>query len=149
MMNERFIYLTEMYLEEQLNEIEKNELFELLEKDTLLKEEFNEQIRIKEVLNKMRMKNPSNEVWDNYWLSIYNRTERKIAWIFFLAGALILVAFGAYNFVEEFLIKDDTTPLLIKWGVALLIVGLLILFVSIIREKLFTYKNDKYREVQR
>jgi hypothetical protein len=62
----------------------------------------------------MRMKNPSNEVWDNYWMNVYNRTERKIAWIFFLAGALILVAFGAYNFVEEFLIKDDTEYALIR-----------------------------------
>jgi len=147
-MNERFIYLTENYLDENLTPEEKNELFDILDKDVELKKEFEEQKRIKEALSVMMLKNPSREAWDGYWTELYNKLERGIAWIFISIGAIIVLTFAAIQFIEK-LLETDKLPLLEKAGVFLLIIGFAVLIVSLLREKIFKNKHDKYKEIQR
>ncbi|RKY95831.1 MAG: hypothetical protein DRQ13_06555 [Ignavibacteriae bacterium] len=147
-MNERFIILQEKYFDDELSTEERVEFNSLLETNTDLKIEFEEQKRIKEVLRKMKLKNPSREVWDSYWMGIYNRIERGIAWVVISIGALIFFGYASYEVVNAF-IKDTHTPPLAKFGITLLIFGTLILIFSIVREKIFTSKRDKYKEVQR
>ncbi|MBZ0199549.1 MAG: hypothetical protein K8H86_06760 [Ignavibacteriaceae bacterium] len=147
-MKERFIYLMENYFDDSLPDEEKKELFNLIEQQPDLKDEFEEQKQIKEVLSKMKMKNPSVEVWDRYWFGIYNRIERGLAWIAISIGALIFFGFVSYHTVQS-LINDTHTPALVKYGLAAMLFGLLVLALSVIREKYFTYKNDKYKEIQR
>ena len=147
-MNERFIYLNEKYLDEDITAEEKSELDDLLASDSELKKEFDEQVRIKGVLTKMKLKNPSVEIWDSYWLGVYNKLERGLAWILVSIGATILLVYGAYEAVSEML-KDTSTPAFVKIGVTALLVGGLILLLSVLREKLFTRKHDKYKEIQR
>ncbi len=147
-MNERFIYLTENYLDENLTPEEKNELFDILDKDVKLKKEFEEQKRIKEALSVMMLKNPSREAWDGYWTELYNKLERGIAWIFISIGAIIVLTFAAIQFIEK-LLETDKLPLLEKAGVFLLIIGFAVLIVSLLREKIFKNKHDKYKEIQR
>lgn len=147
-MNERFIILQEKMLNNETTTEEKNEFEELLHSNQNLKEEFEQQKRIKEVLKKMTLKNPSTEIWDNYWVNIYNRVERGIAWIIITIGALILFGFASITAIEKFL-EDTQSPFILKIGVAAVIFGAFMLFFSIIREKYFTKKHDKYREIQR
>ena len=147
-MNERFIILQEKYFDDMLTAEEKVEFDSLLKTKPELKTEFEEQKRIKEVLSKMKMKNPSREVWDSYWMGIYNRIERGIAWIVISVGALIFFGYASYEAVNAF-INDTQAPPLAKLGITLLIFGALILIFSLIREKIFTSKKDKYKEVQR
>lgn len=147
-MNERFIILQEKYFDEELNAEEKAKFKTMLETNNDLQKEFEEQKRIKEVLRKMKLKNPSREVWDSYWMGIYNRIERGIAWVVISIGALIFFGYASYETVNAF-INDTQTPPLAKFGITLLIFGALILIFSIIREKIFTSKRDKYKEVQR
>ena len=147
-MNEKFIILQEKYFDDELNAEEKVEFNNLLETSADLKKEFEEQKRIKEVLRKMKLKNPSREVWDSYWMGIYNRIERGIAWVVISIGALIFFGYASYEVVNAF-INDTQAPPLAKLGISLLIFGTLILIFSIIREKIFTSKRDKYKEVQR
>ena len=147
-MNERFIILQEKYFEGVLNAEEKAEFNNMLESNTKMKKEFEEQRRIKEVLRKMKLKNPSREIWDSYWMGIYNRIERGIAWVVISVGALIFFGYASYEAVNAF-INDTQAPPLAKLGITLLIFGALILIFSLIREKIFTSKRDKYKEVQR
>jgi len=146
-MNEKFIYLIEKYFDGELTTDEKNE-FDSLLLDENLRNEFEEQKRVKEVLNKMKLKNPSAEVWDKYWLGVYNKVERGIAWVAVSIGFLILIIYGSIEAVEKFF-ADTQTPGIVKFGISALVIGGLILLFSVIREKLFTGTRDKYKEVQR
>ncbi len=148
MTNEKFIMLIEKHFSNELSVEEKKEFEQLLNSNKQLQAEFEEQKRIKEVLNRMKLKNPSREVWDGYWLGIYNRIERGFAWIIISIGAIIFFGYASYEFVDAFL-KDTQAPLLAKIGMGFLVFGGFILLFSIIREKLFTYKRDKYKEIQR
>ncbi|VAX19461.1 hypothetical protein MNBD_IGNAVI01-1542 [hydrothermal vent metagenome] len=146
-MNERFIYLIERYFSDELTSDEKNE-FDSLLLNKNLRDEFEEQKGVKEVLDKMKLKNPSVEVWDKYWLGIYNKVERGLAWIAVSVGVLILIIYGSIEAVENFL-ADTQTPGIVKFGISALVIGGIILLFSVIREKLFTGTRDKYKEVQR
>ena len=137
MIDKKFIELVEKYFESELTVEERTELENLLQRNKKLKDEFDEQKRIKEVLNKMKLKNPSREAWDGYWMSIYNRIERGLAWIVLSVGALLFFGYASYEAVNAF-ITDTQTPPLAKLGIGLLLFGGLILIFSLIREKIFT-----------
>ncbi len=96
----------------------------------------------------MTLKTPPDEVWDDYWMNIYNRIERGIAWIIFSIGAIILMTYGLFKAVEE-IIADPQLAVIVKIGIITVIGGLVILAVSILREKLRVRKSDPYKEIKR
>lgn len=57
----------------------------------------------------------------------------------FSAGILLLAGFGFYEFL-----KDTTVPLVVRWGSAGLILGVLIILISLIIER----RKDKQKEQQ-
>lgn len=105
--------------------------------------------KVKGVVQTMKYKEPPDEVWEKYWSRVYNRLERGLGWILSSVGAMILLFYGGFKAVEE-LIKDPTVAALLKVAILVLLAGLVILFVSIVRERIFTYRHDKYaKEVRR
>ena len=86
--------------------------------------------------------------WDAYWDQVYNKIERGIGWILFSIGFILVATFLGYQALEEFFM-DPKQPILLKFGVGTLTLGLIFLFVSVLREKLMVKKVDKYRSVQR
>lgn len=91
---------------------------------------------------------PSGEGWDRYWLNVYNRIERGLGWILISIGAAILLFYGAFKAVESIL-ADMQLEWFVKAGILAVLGGLAILLISVIREKFFTRKADKYKEIQR
>ena len=146
-MNKRFIILIEKYFDKELTSEEKIEFESLLLKEKY-KNEFKEQKQVKEVLKSMKLKNPSVEVWDKYWLGIYNQVERGFAWIAVALGFTILIIYGSIEAVEK-LFANTRTPGIIKFAISALVIGGLILLFSVLREKFFTHRKDKYKEIQR
>lgn len=96
----------------------------------------------------MKLKNPQKEIWDKYWLSTYNLLERKIAWLFILIPALILTVYVIINIIDAF-VQDSSIQPFIKYTLAFLIFGILLLTYSLIREKLTVNSKDKFKEIQR
>lgn len=101
---------------------------------------------LKGITMNMKFAAPSDEAWRLYWKGIYNRIERGIGWIFLSAGLIILLCYGLYAVFTEFF-SDPEVPTLLKIGVACAGVGCITLLVSIIREKCFRNKTERYREV--
>lgn len=147
-MTEREIYLMELALEGELSVKEKNEFEELLSNNSKLKGEFEDQQKVKEVLMNMSLKNPGKEFWDGYWLSIYNKIERGIAWILISVSAIIIAAYGIIEAVGK-LLKDTQIPMFLKVSIIVFTIGVAILIFSLIREKIAVSKKDKYKEIQR
>lgn len=110
--------------------------------------ELEEMRRFEEVMNKMELKKPKPEVWHVYWSSVYNRLERRIGWILFSIGAMILLFFGGYKMIEAIII-DTTTPLLLKIGLLAVLAGFVVLLVSVGRERFFVRKRERYKEVEK
>lgn len=145
---DRFHILMMGAIDNELTPDEQAEFESLLQTDDHYRQEFDQYKRLKEVTTQMRFSSPPIEVWDAYWLNIYNRLERGIGWLLFSIGAMILLAFGGFKLVEE-LLADSAISWVFKAGVLFLIGGLAILLVSVIRERWFTYKKDPYKEIVR
>lgn len=105
--------------------------------------------KLKEELDMLKFKEPTDAELDRYWRSIYNRLERGIAWILFSVGAMVLLCYGGFKLVEE-TIKNPEVGTLLKVGVLAAVFGTVILFVSLLRERLAVRKVDKYsKEIER
>ena len=113
------------------------------------KEELDKLRQLKEDLAMVKLKEPSDLELAQYWSSVYNRLERGIGWILFSVGAIVVLCYGGFKLIEE-VIKDPSVGLLLKIGLVALVFGIVILFVSILRERLRVRKVDKYsKEVKR
>ena len=136
------------YLDGELGEAELQEFSAHLEACGACREELEKLEKLKEVSRGMRFFKPSDEVWDRHWTCIYNRVERGVAWIFLSIGAIVLGVFAVCQFCAGFF-ADPSVNLWVKLGVGALAVGGVTLFVSVIRERIATYRADPYREVKR
>jgi anti-sigma factor RsiW len=145
---ERLVRLLMGALDGELSPTEQGEFDRALEEDAGLRAEWDRLRRVKEVTDTMRMRKPSGEVWDSYWEGVYRRTERGLAWILVSVGAIVLVSWGLVHWVQDVL-ADTTVPPLIRWASVALVIGLVILFVSVLREKLHVRKSDPYKDVIR
>ncbi len=132
----------------ELNLDEQTEFEEFVSKDGDCRQEWQQMKKLKEVTNSMNFKSLPTEVWDNYWVNVYNRLERGLAWILFSIGAIILLTYSGFKAVES-IIADPQLAGILKAAILMVIGGSVILLVSVVREKLFTRKSDPYKEVQR
>ncbi|MDZ7316419.1 MAG: zf-HC2 domain-containing protein [candidate division KSB1 bacterium] len=145
---EKFERLMTAALDGELTAEERREFEALLDENEELRREYLEYQQLKEVTSTMRLKMPSQEVWDRYWLDVYNRIERGISWVLISIGAAVLLAYGGYKLVEEIL-KDTSLSWAVRLAALSLMGGLALLLVSVAREKWFTRKSDPYKEVLR
>ena len=105
----------------------------------------NEMSSLKEVTDSMKIADLPEAVWEKYWSGIYNRIERSVAWFLFILGSLILTGYSVYN-----MIRDPSLRNLMGLGFLLVVLGLAILFLSVLREKIAVNKADRYiSEVKR
>ena len=135
-------------LDGEISSEERHELDGMLETNSEIREEWEQMNRVKEVTSTMAFREPPEEVWGEYWTSVYNRTERGIGWLLLSLGSIVLLAYGSWKWVQAVFQTDDL-PLLPKLAILGVAFGLSILVVSVLREKLFTRKHDPYKEVQR
>jgi predicted anti-sigma-YlaC factor YlaD len=145
---EEFEVLISGLLDGELDSSQEEKLREHLQVCEKCKRRHQELLRLKEVTDSVRFKDLPEEVWAAYWGNVYRRLERGLGWILFSVGAIILIAFGLYQGLSQFF-ADPEVSLLVKIGVGGLGFGLIILLVSVIRERIFAYRRDRYREVQR
>jgi hypothetical protein len=62
-------------------------------------------------------------------------------------GVIILLAIGVWELLQNFFL-NPTVPIILKVGLAAFLLGLIILLVSLIRERLFSRAHDRYEEVE-
>jgi hypothetical protein len=127
---------------------ERGELERLLDEHPALRVEWARFQRVKEVTEAMALRPAPEEVWSDYWASVYSRLERGIGWILFSLGAIVLLSYGAWTGVRE-LIADATMPWFMKVSLLALTVGTVVLLVSVVREKAFVGRRQRYKDVER
>jgi anti-sigma factor RsiW len=85
------------------------------------------------------------EEWDVFVQNVYNQLERKTGWSLLIAGVVALAVWGLVVFV----VQPWASPL-VKGLLLLPALGLFLLFVSVLRQRLHAAKTDRYtREVHR
>ena len=136
------------YLDDEIEPEKKAEIERHLTECTKCREEYQSFVKLKQETDKMKLADLSDELWNGYWKGVYRRVERGTGWVLLSIGAIILLCFGAYQFFKE-LLGDPNISLIVKIGVSMGVLGAIVLLVSIIRERLFLCKTERYKEVER
>lgn len=135
-------------LDGEIDEPGRAELQSRLAADDDLRAEYERLEQLKELTMMSKVQEPPREQWDNYWQSVYRRIERGVGWLLVSLGALVLTSWGLWQAITS-LLADTDLPLFIKLSLFSIGVGGLVLVFSVFREKLFTYRHDRFKEVER
>ncbi len=136
------------YLDNELSDEQKRQFEEHLAGCSECKDELEEFKKLKAITDEVTLVEPEDRIWQDYWDGIYNRIERSVGWIVFSVAAILLIIYGGFKAIEE-MIKDPDIETILKVGLLALIVGLAILFVSVLRERLYFWQRDRYKNVRR
>ena len=137
------------YLDNELPDDRRQRLETHLQTCNACTQELQQFTAMKEELVMLKFKEPSDAELQRYWNRVYNRLERGIGWVLFSLGAIIALCYAGIKLIDK-MTADPEISLVLKVGVIALIIGGVVLFVSLLRERLTLRKTDKYsREVER
>lgn len=136
------------YLDDELNDEQKRRFEDHLSGCPECAGELKEFRRLKAITDEVTLIEPEERIWQDYWGGVYNRIERGVGWIVFSVAAILLTIYGGFRAIEE-IIRDPKVELIFKVGLLVLLVGLAILFVSVLRERIYFWKRDRYKDVRR
>ena len=100
--------------------------------------------RVVRLSNALKLRPADDAFWDGYWESIYRRAERGTGFLLLIAGIVALL--GAAIF------KAVTSPAFLTYegiSVTVILVGLVVIFISVARERYHESRNDPYKGVRR
>lgn len=146
--HERYKTLIIAYLDGEIKKNEERELLKHLDICLECRRDLEDFKKLKEVMGHMKFTEPDERIWETYWSSVYNKLERSVGWILTSIGAIILLFYGGYKAVEN-IIKNPSIPLFLKIGILSLLLGIVILFVSVLRERIYIRKKERYKEVEK
>ena len=138
--------LIQKSMDMELTPEEKKYLKECLSNPEL-KQELEIYNKIVEILNMTKYETPEDKIWNNYWSKIYNRLERQIGWILTSISGIILLFYFLVLIFKNILTSNIAVWL--KMVIILFLLGISILLVSIIRERLYIMKKERYKDIKR
>ena len=136
------------YLDDELGSTEREALEREIARDPELLEEVETMRKVKNMMSGIALRSLPDSVYDDYRERTYNRLERGVGWILLSIGAIVLIGYGLYELVA-FLAAGSELAWWVRVGIGAVCAGLAVLFVSVARERLFVWKRDPYREVER
>jgi predicted anti-sigma-YlaC factor YlaD len=143
MVCERFQNEGMRLLDGELGTEEKNRYEEHVRSCEDCRRELHEMGRIVGLTNDLRLKPPDEEFWARYWDNLYHRLERGTGFLLLIAGIVVLSAFAVYEAItspEFFTVKG--------LSIAVALLGLVIVFLSVARERYHESKSDPYKGVK-
>jgi uncharacterized membrane protein YedE/YeeE len=143
MVCERFQNEGMRLLDGELGPEEKDRYQEHVKSCDDCRRELKEMGRIVGLTNDLRLKPPDEEFWARYWDNLYHRLERGTGFLLLIAGIIVLSAFAVYEAVTSpgfFSVRG--------LSIAAALLGLVILFLSVARERYHESKSDPYKGVK-
>lgn len=140
-------YLLSGYVDGELDPSDRELVEAWLETDAAAREEVARLVRLKAFTDHLALRPAPAEAWDEYPDRPPQRRVRSLAWLLLtlavvLLGGFLLLRLGALLLVA-------TIPLVLRLGLFLGGAGLLLLLISVLRERSFTRRRDRYDDVIR
>jgi len=136
------------YLDDELDEDERRRFEQHIGECERCRRELESFKKLKAITDEVSLVEPEERLWQDYWSSIYNRIERGVGWVLLSVSAIVLLICGGFKLIEQ-IIRDPEIGFLLKAGLLVLIAGLAVLFVSVLRERVYFWRRERYRNVRR
>ena len=100
------------------------------------------------VMGSLRLREAPPEAWEAFWLRLGNRAQRGVGGTLLAAGLALVAGWGLWR-AGAALLGIAALPWWVKGGALAGALGLVVLFASILRERLFARRRTRYRDVVR
>jgi hypothetical protein len=100
--------------------------------------------RVVKLTDQLKLRVSDDAFWKDYWKSVSRRTERQLGFMLLIAGVVALLLYLLYRAIRS--------PELWSYegvSIAVVLLGLVVVFISVARERYHEHKHDPYREVDR
>ncbi len=145
----RFEYLVARAVDGDITPEEQQELERILANHPEWQKDWKDMKNLQALLQDIPLPDLPETFWDRYWRRTVARVERGLAWILLLIGAAIVAGWGLYHLVLD-IWNNPSMPVLVRIGVLILLIGSVLLFLSVLHEKLVVRRYDRYaKEVRR
>ncbi len=131
------------YLDGQLTQGDRQRVELHLEDCAKCRRTYQQMADLRQATAELTFGEVTHEEWSKIMNDVTVRTSRSAGWLLFVVGTLLVCGYGAYQFAV-----DNTVPALVKTGVAGLVVGTILLFLSVLRQRVIARKTDKYKDVR-
>ena len=136
------------YLDDELSAEQRGRFEEHLAECPQCSSQLKEFKELKAITDQVTFVEPEDRLWQQYWDGIYNRIERGFGWILLSVTGIGLFIYGGFKMIEA-IIKDAKVEVTLKVALLAFIAGIAILFVSVLRERIYFWRKDRYRDVRR
>lgn len=131
------------YLDRELTQQENQQVRVHIDECTSCNKVYKEMKTLKEKMGQLSYPKSDLEVLDELENDLFARSSAGVGWFLVILGAVFLVGMGVIEFVTS-----ENTSWQEKGVIALIVLGPLALLATVIRQRVMTYKNDKYRKVK-
>lgn len=131
-------------MDDELSEEEAIRLNDHIIRCSSCREEFEQLKKTSSKLNGMDIREPDREFVEKAWRSPYSKLTKNFGIFLVVAGWLIMILYGAY----EFIVTKETASIP-KYALVIILVGIIVLFISVLRDRIRSYGNDPYKEVEK
>jgi len=100
--------------------------------------------RVVRLTDQLKLRVSDDAFWKDYWKSVSRRAERRIGFLLLAGGVVALLLYFVYRVVRS--------PELWSYegiSIAVVLLGLIVVFISVARERYHESKRDPYKEVER
>ncbi len=139
--------LISAYLDGELDPDQRTLVERWLRDDVHARRELEQLQELEAFTGHLELREPPREAWERFHQRVYHRGERRFGWLLLLLGLAVVAGYVLLRLGA--LLITAALPLLARLGVLAVAVGLLMLLVSVMRERFFTRKRDRYDDVVR
>ena len=136
------------YLDGELSPDEEKRIEEHITECKECTEDLERYKKLNDIVKPMDFVTLEDKLMENYWSKGYRKIERNLALFFLFAGLSTLTGFGIMQIVIK-VWNFAGIPLLIKISIFAALAGAGALLLSILREKLFLSKKQRYSDIRR
>lgn len=133
-----------LYIDDEISKEEKEDVESHITSCANCKALMEQYMKLKKTSSEISFTKPSDETMDSYWANISSRLSRGGGWIFLIIGSVILIIYAIYRFAI-----DPSVHSLVKVTIAAIVIGIVLLFISVLLERIRDLKTDRYRGIEK
>lgn len=73
-----------------------------------------------------------------------SKPRAGLGWLLWIGAAIVLIGYGLYEFAD-----DPSVALLERIGVFVMLAGVVLVFLTVLIERIAARKHDKYKDVEK
>ncbi len=104
--------------------------------------------QLKDLTAGMRIKQPPAEEWEVFWTHHYNVVERSLGWLLLVLGGVVVLGWATLS-ILRMIWSSTNLPVGVRWGALGAVAGVVVLLVSVVRERLHKRKHTRYKDIVR